>query len=121
MLAIRLSRTGAKRRPFYHVVAIDSRQARDSGNFIERLGYFNPVARGAEVKLHLELDRITYWIGQGAQPSDRVSALITLAKKTPEQMAAISAKKEQRKNRKIEKAAAAARAAAEPKAEEASA
>lgn len=93
MLVIRLSLTGAKKRPFYHVVAIDSRHARDSGNFIERLGYFNPIAKGGEVKLHLENERITHWLSKGAKPSDRVAALIKLAKKTPEELAAIATKK----------------------------
>lgn len=81
MLVIRLSRTGAKKRPFYHVVAIDSRHARDSGNYIERLGYFNPVARGAEIKIHLDEERINHWISKGAQPSERVQYIIKLNKK----------------------------------------
>lgn len=81
MLMIRLARVGSKKRPFYHVVAIDRRHARNSGNYVERLGYFNPVARGGEIRLHLDHDRITHWIGQGAQPSDRVSSLMTEAKK----------------------------------------
>lgn len=80
MVVIRLARGGANKRPFYHVVAIDRRRARNSGNYIERLGYFNPVARGAEVRLHLENERITHWLGQGAQPSERVRALIVEAK-----------------------------------------
>lgn len=74
MITIRLARGGAKKRPFYHVVVTDSRKRRDSG-YIERLGYFNPVARGQEVRLHLEKDRIEHWVGLGAQFSDRVSAL----------------------------------------------
>lgn len=74
MVTIRLARTGAKKRPFYHVVVTDSRNKRD-GRFIERLGYFNPVATGQEIRLHLEKDRIDYWNGQGAQTSDRVKEL----------------------------------------------
>jgi len=108
MVVIRLSRGGAKKRPFYHVVASDRRHARDSGNYIERLGYYNPVAKGGETKLHLELERITYWLGQGGQPSDRVKTLIKLAKKTPEELAAFEAKKAKRKQLKVEKAKAAA-------------
>lgn len=75
MVVIRLSRAGAKKRPFYHVVVIDSRKRRD-GSCIERVGYFNPIARGQEVRLHLELERLNHWQKIGAQLSDRVSSLI---------------------------------------------
>ncbi len=75
MVVIRLSRAGAKKRPFYHIVVTDSRRRRDS-NYIESIGYFNPVARGQEVRLHLEMDKLTNWQKVGAQLSDRVSALI---------------------------------------------
>ena len=80
MLAIRLARGGSKKRPFYHVVATDSRNARD-GRFIERLGFFNPLARGQEEELRLDVDRIDYWVGQGGQVSDRVKSLIKQHKK----------------------------------------
>ncbi|MBS98693.1 MAG: 30S ribosomal protein S16 [Oceanospirillaceae bacterium] len=80
MVTIRLSRGGAKKRPFYHITVADSRFARDS-RFIERVGFFNPVARGQEEKLRVNLERIDYWIGKGAQPSDRVAALIKDARK----------------------------------------
>ncbi len=75
MVSIRLARGGAKKRPFYHVVVTDSRNARD-GRYIERLGFFNPRAKGQEVRLNLDADRIAHWVGQGAQASDRVSKLI---------------------------------------------
>lgn len=75
MVVIRLSRAGAKKRPFYHMVVTDSRKRRD-GSCIERIGYFNPVARGQEVRLHLEMDRLTHWLGVGAQMSDRVTSLL---------------------------------------------
>ncbi|MCF6322761.1 MAG: 30S ribosomal protein S16 [Gammaproteobacteria bacterium] len=75
MVTIRLARGGAKKRPFYHIVVADSRRARD-GRFIERLGFFNPVARGNEEKLRLDNDRLNYWVSQGAQPSDRVAKLV---------------------------------------------
>ncbi len=75
MVSIRLSRGGAKKRPFYHIVVTDQRNRRD-GRYIERVGFFNPVARGAEEKLRVDIDRIEHWIGHGAQPSDRVSTLI---------------------------------------------
>jgi small subunit ribosomal protein S16 len=80
MVTIRLSRGGAKKRPFYHVVVTDSRNNRD-GRYIERLGFFNPIARGQEVRLHLNDERISYWISQGAQASDRVASLIKEAAK----------------------------------------
>ena len=75
MVTIRLSRGGAKKKPFYHLVVTDGRNRRD-GRYIEKVGYFNPVAKGKEIRLHMELDRIEHWVGQGAQPSDRVTDLI---------------------------------------------
>jgi small subunit ribosomal protein S16 len=75
MVSIRLSRAGAKKRPFYHLVVTDSRNRRD-GRYIERLGYFNPVGRDHEEHLRIDLARVDYWIGQGAKPSDRVAALL---------------------------------------------
>ena len=74
MVTIRLARGGAKKKPFYHITVSDSRRARD-GRFIERIGFFNPVARGQEERLRLDLDRMSYWQSQGAQVSDRVSSL----------------------------------------------
>ena len=74
-VVIRLTRGGAKKRPFYHIVAADSRNPRD-GRYIERLGYYNPIATGQEIPLFLEQDRIQYWTQQGAQPSDRVANLL---------------------------------------------
>lgn len=75
MVTIRLTRGGAKKRPFYHVQVTDSRQPRD-GRYIERLGFFNPVARGSEERLRLDTERAQYWIDQGAQPTERVSSLL---------------------------------------------
>ncbi|MEM6640806.1 MAG: 30S ribosomal protein S16 [Pseudomonadota bacterium] len=75
MVTIRLSRGGAKKRPFYHVVVTDSRNRRD-GRYIERLGFFNPLARGAAEGLRIDTARADYWIGQGAQTSDRVAQLL---------------------------------------------
>lgn len=80
MVVIRLSRGGAKKRPFYNIVVSDKRSARD-GRCIERIGYFNPIAAGKEVRLHLDQERVLYWISQGAQPSDRVQQLIKTSKK----------------------------------------
>lgn len=75
MVTIRLSRGGAKKRPFYHVVVADSRSRRD-GKYIERLGFFNPIARGQETRLRLDNERMRYWLATGAQPSERVVSLI---------------------------------------------
>jgi small subunit ribosomal protein S16 len=76
MVTIRLSRAGAKKRPFYHLTVTDSRRSRD-GRFIERVGFFNPVARGQEERLRIDRDRIEYWQGQGAQLSERVARLLS--------------------------------------------
>lgn len=75
MVTIRLSRGGAKKRPFYHVTVADHRNARD-GRFIERVGFFNPVARGQEERLRIDTDRVEYWQGKGAQVSPRVAKLL---------------------------------------------
>ena len=80
MVSIRLSRGGAKNRPFYHVVVTDSRSSRD-GRYIERVGFFNPLARGGEPRLNLDIERVDYWKANGAQPSDRVAKLIKDASK----------------------------------------
>ena len=74
MVTIRLARGGAKKRPFYHIVVTDSRNRRD-GRYIERLGFYNPVATGQEEKLRINKERVDYWVGQGAQTSDRVAKL----------------------------------------------
>lgn len=75
MVSIRLARGGSKKRPFYHLTVTDSRRARD-GRFLERVGFFNPVAQGQEERLRLDKERIEYWVGQGAQLSDRVAKLV---------------------------------------------
>ena len=75
MVSIRLSRAGAKNRPFYHLVVTDSRNKRD-GLYIERLGFLNPVGTDSEENLRIDVERVDYWIGQGAQPSDRVKSLL---------------------------------------------
>ena len=75
MVVIRLARGGAKKRPFYHIVVTDSRKRRDT-NYIKRIGYFNPVARGQEKRLHLDQELLNYWQGVGAQMSERVQALV---------------------------------------------
>lgn len=80
MVTIRLSRGGAKRRPFYHIVVTDSRNRRD-GRYIERIGYFNPIAKGGETRLQIDIARIDHWIAQGAQPSERVAGLVKQERK----------------------------------------
>lgn len=80
MVTIRLTRGGAKKRPFYHVVVTDSRNRRD-GRYIERLGFFNPIATGKAEGLKLDVERVQYWLGQGAQPSERVAKLIKQVEK----------------------------------------
>ena len=75
MVTIRMSRGGAKKRPFYHIVVTDSRNRRD-GRYIERIGFFNPVATGGEVRLRIDTARADHWAGQGAVMSDRVARLL---------------------------------------------
>ena len=75
MVKIRLSRVGAKKRPFYHIVVTDSRNKRD-GRTIERIGFYNPVATGQEQKLNIDTARIEYWLANGAQTSERVAKLL---------------------------------------------
>ena len=75
MVTIRLTRRGAKNQPFYHVVVTDSRE-RQGGSSLEMVGYFNPVARGKDTRLKLDLARIDHWGGLGAQQSDRVRTLV---------------------------------------------
>lgn len=79
MVTIRLARGGSKKRPFYHLSVTNSRSARD-GKFIERIGFFNPIARGGEERLRVDYDRLNYWVGTGAQLSERVDSLIKAAK-----------------------------------------
>lgn len=80
MVTIRLARGGAKKRPFYQLVVTDSRNARD-GRFIERIGFFNPVAAGKAERLRIDTERLQYWLSTGAQPSERVAALVKEASK----------------------------------------
>lgn len=75
MVSIRLSRGGSKKRPFYHLTVTDSRSSRD-GRFLERVGFFNPIARGQEDRLRIDNERVDYWVSKGAQCSDRVSKLL---------------------------------------------
>ena len=80
MVTIRLARGGAKKRPFYHVHVTDSRTARN-GRYIERLGFFNPIAQGNAERIRIDSDRLQHWIAQGAQLSERVASLVKEAAK----------------------------------------
>ena len=82
MVKIRLARAGAKKRPFYHLVAADSRSPRD-GRFIERLGFFNPIAVGGEVRLRVNTERVDHWVARGAQLTDRAAKLVGEARAEP--------------------------------------
>ncbi|MCK0171857.1 30S ribosomal protein S16 [Aliiroseovarius sp. S1123] len=125
-MKIRLARGGSKKRPFYRVVAADSRMPRD-GRFIEKLGTYNPLLpKDSEERVKLDLERVQYWLDQGAQPSDRVSRFLEAAGVLEKKERANLKKGEpgqkakDRAEEKAEKAAAAAEAAAAP-AEEAAA
>jgi len=81
MVTIRLSRGGATKRPFYHIVVTDRRNRRD-GRYIERLGFFNPIAAGGERELEIDLERVDYWVRTGAQMSERVAQLVKQYRKS---------------------------------------
>lgn len=87
MVKIRLSRVGAKGRPFYHIVVTDERKKRD-GRSIERLGFYNPVSAGKDVELQFDTERAQHWIGKGAQPTEKVKFLIKKAGKSAKPAAA---------------------------------
>lgn len=80
MVKIRLARGGAKKRPFYQIVVADIRRSRE-GRYIERLGFFNPIATGGEERLRIDRARADQWIAQGAQPTERVASLLKEAAK----------------------------------------
>lgn len=81
MVTIRLTRRGGKNTPFYHIMVTDSRK-RQGGPALEQVGYFNPVAKGKERRLELDLPRIDHWISKGAQTSDRVAELVGKYRRT---------------------------------------
>ncbi|HCH32351.1 MAG: 30S ribosomal protein S16 [Oceanospirillaceae bacterium] len=83
MVTIRLARGGSKKRPFYHLTVADQRNPRD-GRFIERVGFHNPVARGQEEVTRIDMQRVDFWMEQGAQPTERVAGLIKAARKVAE-------------------------------------
>jgi len=117
MVSIRLSRGGAKKRPFYHIVVTDQRNRRD-GRYLERVGFFNPVAKGQEETLRIDVERVDHWIGNGAQTSGRVASLLKAYRKGED----LGEKKEAQQDKKaaekkVAKAAEKQEAEAEVKAE----
>ena len=102
MVTIRLSRSGAKKRPFYHITVTDSRKPRD-GRFIERVGYFNPIAQGKDVRLKIDHERVDYWVGTGASLSERVESLIKESKLSPEEAKKVLERKELLRLKKLAK------------------
>lgn len=106
MVVIRLALTGAKKRPFYHIVAADKRNPR-GGKFIERLGYYNPIAKGGETEIMFDTERFDHWLSVGAQPSPRVNDLLKEFK-DPEGTAKRQAKKSAKAKAAKEKAKKAA-------------
>ncbi len=122
MVVIRLARGGAKKRPFYTIVVADKRRSRD-GKFIEKLGFYNVIARGQEISLSLNASRYQHWVAQGAQPSDRVASLFKLSARNdhldlPARLEKISKKptetvKPESKSKKVEEAVAVEAAVAE--------
>lgn len=115
MVTIRLARGGAKRRPFYGIMVADQRRS-PRGRFIERVGFFNPRATGGEERLRVDMERVQYWVSQGAQPSDRVASLLKQYAKGPEAIEAETAKRDAKKA--AQKAEAAKAEAAAVKAQE---
>ena len=127
MVVIRLSRAGAKKRPFYHICVSDRRNKRD-GRFIERIGFYNPIAKDSEEKIRFDNERYEHWTSVGAKPSDTVLMLLKRSKMTDEEIQKLEDKKtarqEKKKQEKIlkqqeEAAKEEAEAAAEAPAEEA--
>ena len=118
MVVIRLARSGAKKNPYYFITVADERRPRD-GAFIERLGFFNPTAKGQEERLRIDLEKLNEWVSKGAQLSDRVLALTKEAKLSPEEYAQkVEAKKAKIAAKKAALAAKLAKEAEETAAEE---
>ena len=119
-MKIRLARGGSKKRPFYSIVAADSRMPRD-GRFIEKLGTYNPLLpKDSEERVKMDMERVQYWLGQGAQPTDRISSMLEAAgvlekkERNNPQKAQPGKKAQEREEEKAAKVAAAAEAAAAP-------
>ena len=118
MVVIRLSRSGAKKNPYYFITVADSRNARD-GAFIERLGFYNPSAQGQEETLRIDIEKVDEWVSKGAQISDRVKRLIKDSKLSPEELDARKAAKKDKADAKKAAALAAKQEEIKNQAEEA--
>ena len=118
MVVIRLSRSGAKKKPYYFITVADSRNARD-GAFIERLGFYNPSAKGQEETLRIDIEKIDEWVSKGAQVSERVKRLISDSKLSPEELDARKASKKDKADAKKAAALAAKQEEIKNQAEEA--
>jgi len=118
MVTIRLSRGGAKKQPFYHIVATDSRSRRD-GRYIERLGFYNPVARSSAEPVRIDIDRVDYWVSHGAQMSERVSDIVKSYRKYGTEDPNANKRQDKKAARKAAARAAKAVPAAEEETEEA--
>ena len=117
MVTIRLSRGGAKKQPFYHIVATDSRSRRD-GRYIERLGFYNPVARSSAEPVRIDIERVDYWVSHGAQMSERVSDIVKSYRKYGTEDPNANKREEKKAARKAAARAAKAVPAAEEEAAE---
>ena len=117
MVVIRLSRSGAKKNPYYFITVADSRNARD-GAFIERLGFYNPSAKGQEETLRIDIEKVDEWVSKGAQISDRVKRLIKDSKLSPEELDARKAAKKDKADAKKAAALAAKQEEIKKQAEE---
>ena len=100
MVVVRLAKSGAKKNPYYFITVADSRKPRD-GAFIERLGFFNPSAKGSEERMRFNVERLDHWISKGAQLSDKVKELAKDARLSPDELQAkLDAKKDKRAQKK---------------------
>ena len=120
MVIVRLAKSGAKKNPYYFITVADSRKPRD-GAFIERLGFFNPSAKGSEERMRFNIERLDHWIGQGAQLSDKVKELAKDARLSPDELQEKLERKKEKRDKKKEAIKAKKVAELEAKAEEAAA
>ena len=118
MVVVRLAKSGAKKNPYYFITVADSRKPRD-GAFIERLGFFNPSAKGSEERMRLNIERLDHWIGQGAQLSDKVKELAKDARLSPDELQEKLERKKEKRDKKKEAIKAKKVAELEAKAKEA--
>ena len=120
MVVVRLAKSGAKKNPYYFITVADSRKPRD-GAFIERLGFFNPSAKGSEERMRLNIERLDHWVGQGAQLSDKVKELAKDARLSPDELQEKLERKKEKRDKKKEAIKAKKVAELEAMAEEAAA